>query len=100
MFTLTKIYAKATSRNVYVATSGVVKLDNIRASACLPDNNFTAEHDGFTDMRCQAVIDDGCHMWNMVEQRSTMSRYDAEVDYGYSLEHSLWSECDYGLLSR
>ena len=100
MFTLTKIYAQANSRNVYVATSGVVKPDYIRASACLPDNNFTAEQDGFTDMRCQAVIDDGCRMWNMVEQRSTMSRYDAEVDYGYSLEHSLWNECDYGLLSR
>ena len=51
-------------------------------------------------MRYQAVIDDGCRMWNMVEQRSTMGRYDAEVDYGYSPEHSLWNECDYGLLSR
>jgi hypothetical protein len=100
MFTLTKIYAQANSRNVNIATSGVVKPGNIRVRACLPDSNFTAEQDGFTDMRCQAVIDDGCRMWSMVEQRSTMSRYDAEVDYGYSLEHSLWNECDYGLLSR
>ena len=100
MFTLTKIYAQANSRNVNIATSGVVKPDYIRASACLPDNGFTAEQGGFTDMRYQAVIDDGCRMWNMVEQRSTMSRYDAEVDYGYSPEHSLWNECDYGLLSR
>ena len=99
MFTLTKIYAQANS-HVNIATSGVVKPDYIRVRACLPDSNFTAEQDGFTDMRCQAVIDDGCRMWNMVEQRSTMSRYDAEVDYGYSLEHSLWNECDYGLLSR
>jgi hypothetical protein len=80
--------------------SGVVKPDNIRVRACLPDSNFTAEQDGFTDMRYQAVIEDGCRMWNMVEQKSTMSRYDAEVDYGYSPEHSLWNECDYGLLSR
>ena len=100
MFTLTKIYAQANSRNVNIASSGVVKPDNIRASARLPDNNFTTEQDGFTYMRCQAVIDDGCRMWNMVEQRSTMGRYDAEVDYGYSPEHSLWNECDYGLLSR
>ena len=100
MFTLTKIYAQANSRNVNIASSGVVKPGNIRVRACLPDSNFTAEQDGFTDMRYQAVIDDGCRMWNMVEQRSTMSRYDAEVDYGYSLEHSLWNECDYGLLSR
>ena len=100
MFTLTKIYAQANSRNVNIATSGVVKPGNIRVRACLPDSNFTAEQDGFTDMRYQAAIDDGCRMWNMVEQRSTMSRYDAEVDYGYSPEHSLWNECDYGLLSR
>jgi hypothetical protein len=100
MFTLTKIYAQANSRNVNIALSGVVKPDNIRVRACLPDSNFTAEQDGFTDMRYQAVIEDGCRMWNMVEQKSTMSRYDAEVDYGYSPEHSLWNECDYGLLSR
>ena len=100
MFTLTKIYAQANSRNVNIATSGVVKPGNILASACLPDNSFTAEQDGFTYMRYQAVIDDGCRMMNMVEQRSTMGRYDTEVDYGYSLEHSLRSECDYGLLSR
>ena len=84
MFTLTKIYAQANSRNVNIATSDVVKHGNIRVRACLPDSNFTAEQDGFTDMRCQAMIDDGCRMWNMVEQRSTMSRYDAEVDYGYT----------------
>jgi hypothetical protein len=100
MFTLTKIYAQANSRNVNLASSGVVKPGNIRVRACLPDSNFTAEQDGFTDMRYQAVIEDGCRMWNMVEQKSTMSRYDAEVDYGYSPEHSLWNECDYGLLSR
>ena len=100
MFTLTKIYAQANSRNVNIASSCVVKPDHIRASACLPDNNFTVAQDGFTDMRYQAVIDDGCRMRNMVEQRSTMSRYDVEVDYGYSPEHSLWNECDYGLLSR
>jgi hypothetical protein len=100
MFTLTKIYAQANSRNVNIASSGVVKPGNIRVRACLPDSNFTAEQDGFTDMRYQAVIEDGCRMWNMVEQKSTMSRYDAEVDYGYSPEHSLWNECDYGLLSR
>ena len=101
MFTLTKIYAQANSRNVNIASSGVVKLDNIRANACLPDNNFTAEQDGFTDMRCQAVIDDGCRMWNMVEQRSTMSRYDAEVDYGcLQLNDLLWNESNYGLLPR
>ena len=52
-------------------------------------------------MRYQAVIDDGCRMWNMVEQRSTMSRYDAEVDYGYlQLNDLLWNESSYGLLSR
>jgi hypothetical protein len=74
MFTLTKIYAQANSRNVNIATSGVVKPGNIRANACLPDNNFTAQQDDFSGMRYQAVIDDGCRMWNMVEQRSTMSR--------------------------
>ena len=100
MFTLTKIYAQANSRNVNIASSCVVKPDHIRASACLPDNNFTVAQDGFTDMRYQAVIDYGCRMRNMVEQRSTMSRYDVQVDYGYSPEHSPWNECDYGLLSR
>ena len=101
MFTLTKIYAQANSRSVNIATSGVIKPDNIRANACLPDNNFTAEQDDFTDMRCQVVIDDGCRMWNMVEQRSTMSRYDAEVDYGYlQLDDLLWNESNYSPLSK
>lgn len=83
MFTLTKIYAQANSRNVNIASSSVVKPGNIRVRACLPDSNFTAEQDGFTDMRYQAVIDDGCRMWNMVEQRSTMGRY---MDYMVTLK--------------
>ena len=74
-----------------------------RILPCLttPDSNFTAEQDGFTDMRYQAVIDDGCRMWNMVEQRSTMSQYDVGVDYGYlQLNDLLWNESNYGLLPR
>ena len=86
---------------MFTLLSGVVKPGNILASACLPDNNFTAEQDGFTDMRYQAVIDDGCRMWNMVEQRSTMSQYDVGVDYGYlQLNDLLWNESNYGLLPR
>lgn len=86
---------------MFTLLSGVVKHGNIRVRACLPDSNFTAEQDGFTDMRYQAVIDDGCRMWNMVEQRSTMSQYDVGVDYGYlQLNDLLWNESNYGLLPR